>query len=300
MDINPTPTGGVDMGIDIDKPLTPPAGSPETPGGKFLESIPEVYRQKDWAQKLAQHDNPHEEFYKQFDNQVSLIGRKTEGVKVPGETATAEEWSTFHKSIGVPDTVDGYSYQLTAEVPEHLKPHVAEDHELIKVMKEAALAAGVRPDGFKKLTDAFDNYYINKLDASLKEMETNLNRLQETFTNKFGEKSGQILKNWEESVAGLKGTEQGAIIDALDPRLKAVLAEQYHNFATKYISEDKLNLNVPSTAASGVMNATEYGEKYAELFAQVRSSKPGSPEHLSATKKLKELRERGAETIFKK
>lgn len=284
------------MEINIDAPLPPQPG--DTPGGKFLEALPEAYRQKDWAQKLSQHENPQEEFYKQFDNQVSLIGRKTEGIKLPGEGATEDDWKNFHKSIGVPDTVDGYAYKLP-ELPAHLKEHFAEDAGLVKVMKEAALSAGVRPDSFGKMTEAFDKYVIAQAEAQIKGMSETLNKVESEFKAKFGERSKQVLDSFQASVMELNGTADADIMDALDPRVKAVIAAHHENFAKKYIREDKLDLNTPSSGGT-VMTANEYSEEYGKLFARVRGAQPGSADWLDASAKLKALKDKGASTTFAK
>lgn len=279
-----------------------PAGSPapeqQAPAVKpFLESLPQEYASQEWAQNFSKTSDPWAELAKSYANQQALIGKKAEGLRVPGEGATPEDWNNFHKSIGVPESADGYEYKAP-EVPEALKPYFATDENFLTAMKAAAIKAGVRPEGFKHLTEAFDQYYLSELQNSVQSAQQVMQKLETDFKSKFGEKSGQVLDSWKNSFSSMLGEKQATILDSLDPSIKVVLAEHYHNFASKYINEDSLNLGVPNVG-NQTMTQNEYGERYAELFARVRQTKPGSAEHQQAQNALKNLREQGSKTFAK-
>lgn len=283
---------GFSTEIDLNSPTSfdnqqQQSGAPASKG--FVDYVPEAYRGKDWVNQLSQSQDPMGEMFKQFDNQLSLIGRKAEGLRVPGEGAAPEDWQNFYKQIGVPDSPDKYDYEPPA-VDESLKPYYATDEKLIGVMKEAAMKAGLRPEGFKALAQAFDNYYLGELQQTATKTQEYLNRLENDFKQKHGERSQQILETWQNSLNDVS-QEQLAVIESLDPRVKVLLAEQFDKFAKKYVREDSLNLGVPSQTQA--MNATQYGEEYARAFAALRRANPGSPEYLDAKKAYENLRAKG-------
>jgi len=315
----PTQTpAGVAIEIDLNKPtdlskmtagtITNDGGTPGTPADagatkSFIDTLPEEYRTKEWAMNLNKrlstdpNLNPLHELVKEHDNQQSLIGRKADGLKVPGEGATAEEWKAFYNSIGVPETPDKYEYTAPGEVPEHLKEYFSPDEGLLSAMKEAAMRAGVRPEGFKLMAEALDKYTLDVLEKQHSEMDATLTKLETDFKQKYGEKSNQVLGSWEKSLATSLGTERAGILEQLDPRVKVVLAEHFHSFASKYISEDSLSLDVPNSGSA--MTKAEYEHRYEEGFGKVVAAKKnhgeGSAEHQAAKAELQKLKEIGAE-----
>lgn len=303
-EVQETATGfATDVDISAPTQLDPPPASAQQPGTDsgaqqskgFMDYVPEAYRSKDWVSNLSKTENPFGEMFKQFDNQISLIGRKNEGLRVPGEGATPEDWSNFHKAIGVPETPDKYEY-VAPQVDEKLKPYFATDDNLINTMKEAALRAGVRPEGFKHLTEAFDKYYVAELQKSVEGFNQTMAKLENDFKAKFGDQSNQVLDSWNRSFSGLSA-EQQALVKNLDPSIKVVLAEQYHNFSKKYVREGNLNLEMP--AENGGMTQAQYGDEYGKRFAALNKAHPGSPEYVEAKRALDNLRSMG-EQIFKK
>lgn len=294
--VSATPAGFATE-IEIDKPTIMPGQNttpaPATTGVKpFLESIPQEYAQKEWAQNFAKTENPLAELLKSYDNQIALVGKKNEGLRLPGEGATPEDWQNFHKAIGVPESADKYEYKAP-EVPEELKDYFQTDENFLSKIREAAIKAGVRPEGFKHLAEAYDQYYLSELQQAVNNTKAHMQKLEQDFKGKFGERSNQVLDSWKNSFSSMLGKEQAAVLDGLDPTVKVVLAEHFDNFAKKYVREDSLNLGVPS-AGNSVMTKAEYGERYEQLFAQVRGTTPGSAEHARANSALAALRSEAA------
>lgn len=52
------------------------------------------------------------ELARSFIETKKLVGQK--GVTVPGENATDQEWAAFHRSIGTPESADGYKISMPA------------------------------------------------------------------------------------------------------------------------------------------------------------------------------------------
>lgn len=77
----------------------------------WRQSLPEEYRESSWATK---YQTP-EEFYKGVDNMAKLVGKKSEGVTMPGDDATPEQWEEFYNGIGRPESPNGYKITLPEE-----------------------------------------------------------------------------------------------------------------------------------------------------------------------------------------
>ena len=291
--VNETPAGVV-TDIDIDKP-TPVTQAPPT-DNPFLKSAPEGYADKQWVQDLAKSENPMAELFKKVENQNQLIGKKSEGLKVPGEGATPEDWQAFHKAIGVPENVDGYAYEAP-QVPDNLKEFFQVDNDLMAAMKAAALKGGVTPQAFKEMAAAFDGYYLGQLQTAQANAQAAQEKIQAEFASKYGERSSEVLANWGK-LSAMAPEWTKPVFDALPDIAKTAIAAWADTVSGKYIKEDKLDFGNPTTQA-GIMSEAEYADKYGELFAKIRSNAPGSPEHEKANAEMKALRAQ-AEVVFKR
>src|ERR1051326_3864274 len=109
-EITETPAGH-SMGIDIDAPTALQQQQPTQVGAQFLNTVPDDYKEKDWVKDFAKRENPHAELFKEFENQKSLIGRKAEGLKVPGADAPDTDWQELYKALGVPEKPEDYKYE---------------------------------------------------------------------------------------------------------------------------------------------------------------------------------------------
>lgn len=75
----------------------------------------------------------------------SLEGRIGKGVEVPGEGATPEQIATFHRAIGVPETIEGYKLN----VPEGWEA----DMSLFGPLRDVALSGGMPASAWEAVTD---------------------------------------------------------------------------------------------------------------------------------------------------
>jgi len=78
-------------------------------------------------------------------------------IVVPGEGAKPEEIAAFHKAIGVPEKVEGYTFET---------PEGAElDSDIVTPLREVALKAGVPAAGFKALAEGLVAVQLDQLEA---------------------------------------------------------------------------------------------------------------------------------------
>lgn len=112
-------TGGLGDGIPAKTETPAPTSGP-------LDFIPEQYRGEAWATKYKTADD----FFKGFDNLTKLAGKKevTEGLKLPGEEASPEEWEKFYQGLGRPESFDKYELPKDLEAPEGYDLDAAREH----------------------------------------------------------------------------------------------------------------------------------------------------------------------------
>jgi hypothetical protein len=281
------------MDIDIDAPIKP--AGPSEAVQQFTSLLPEGYSDKPWVQELTKTANPLQELFNQHENQISLIGRKAEGLKVPAADASEDERKAFHKALGVPENVEDYKYEQP-EVPEPLKEFFKQDDDLLGAMRTAAQKAGITPEGFKEITKAFDGYYLNQLQTTIDAANQETARLETAFKQKYGDRSNAVLEQWG-ALAKQAPDWAVPVLESLPEVAKVALAAWSDNISSKYIKEDKIDLGVPTTGHG--LTQTEYGNQFAETFAALRAAKPGSAEHLKAQSAYDALRAKGAEQVFR-
>lgn len=286
-----TPTG-TSIQVDPDKPVALPPTEAEK---KFLEMVPEEYRESDWVKSFAGHDNPLEALFKEHANQRSLIGRKAEGLRVPADDAPADEWKAFHQAIGVPEKPEDYSY-TAPQVPEHLKEIAEVDDALLSAVRNAAIEGGLTKKGFQSVVDAFNTYYVDALNTADQEAKQTIAKLDTEFSQRYGARGPEVLSRWKQ-LSQMAPEWARPIFQNLAPPVQTALAAWADNVSTRYIKEDKLDLNLPTGAAG--LTQTGYGDKFAELFAKQRQYKPGSAERAKVDAEITALRGRASE-VFQK
>lgn len=143
-------------------PVTPPAAPPVAPAAGDPPVTPPVTppagdppASVDWRASITDPDAV--EFAKRIASpadavKVALDLRKLNGtmIKVPGKDATAEEKAKFNKAIGVPETVEGYKFELGREPTEADK---AIQGNLAKVALENGIPANAMTALSKAVTE---------------------------------------------------------------------------------------------------------------------------------------------------
>lgn len=288
--------GGVRIDVDISQPTAAQLAKPTEVQSSFLKSVPADFAEKPWVSELAKQENPMASMFKELENAHLLVGKKSEGLKVPAADAPVEEWQNFHKALGVPEKPDDYAYEAP-KPPAGLEQYYKTDDNLLKTMRDAAHKAGVTPQGWKQIAGAFDSFYEQSLKEAVSQADGQIKAVQDTFAKHYGEKSPQVLASLDKASSSAPDWAK-PVLDALQPATKAAIASLLHNFSTKYVSED--TLDVKGGASPTAMTQAEYGDRYEKLFAKVRetSKNPQSSEHLRAKQELANLRT-GAGDIFK-
>lgn len=246
--------GNVSAGVPTTPPNTDAGSAPTTPD--FLSFVPEAYREDPTVKDAAKSDKPFEAFFESFKYAQSQVGKQT-GLQVPGEGATEEQVKAFHKSLGVPDTVDGYEYSAPdiSQEAEELQTLLKGDEqsaEYMKSMKEIALKAGITPAQFKTLAAASDSMRLEQARQMFKaaeEIQTQRAAQQEEMFKKvYGDQAEYVKRIAKETIAKILPKE---VADTKDDQIAL-----YH--ALKFIHE-KVYKNDPVAIGGASSGGTASG-----------------------------------------
>lgn len=97
----------------------------------------------DGLKKVAEKFNTPADALKSYSE---LEGRLGKSVVIPGRDAKPEEVAAFHKKLGVPESPDGYKFELPKDLPEELQSDEAAQAstgEFLKAMHEAGAPPAV-------------------------------------------------------------------------------------------------------------------------------------------------------------
>lgn len=175
---------GVETHIDIGKDL--PTKAPFT--------VPPEYAEEPWVKDLQKAEDPNAELFKQHKHAQSLIGKKTEGVILPGPESTPEQIKAFRTSIGVPDSAAGYSYTPPVvtgdDKPLWDRLNATRSPAFLQAQKQAAWEEGLTPKQFQNQQEKVERAFI----AEFKESQTkNKAKWDETANKYLGARKDEIL-----------------------------------------------------------------------------------------------------------
>ncbi|MDE2100164.1 MAG: hypothetical protein KGL39_23110, partial [Patescibacteria group bacterium] len=104
---------GVSFAVDPSAPTAAQLAAPSEIQASWLKGLPEGYtpETKPWLGELAKNENPNLAMFKAYENQLKVVGAKSEGLKVPAVDAKPEEWQAFHKAIGALEKAEDYTYK---------------------------------------------------------------------------------------------------------------------------------------------------------------------------------------------
>jgi hypothetical protein len=294
--------GGAAIDIDLAAPTQLQMSAPTEIQKTWVDSVPAEYRGKDYVTELAKHQDPATELFKQFENQRSLVGQKDIGLQVPGDQAPEHEWRAFYTKLGAPESADKYTYEAP-KAPAGLEQYYKTDEKLLGFMRDTAFKSGMNQKQWDAMSKGFDNYYSEALQATHTEAQNYLKTLQDTFNKSYGEKAPQVMQAFDKAASSTPDFAK-AWINAQGAEGKAAMAALFHNFATKYVGEDKLDMtNTTGGATGSVMTPAQYGDEFEKRFAALRSAEKNhgasSGEYFASKKALAELQAVGKD-IFSK
>ncbi len=215
----------------------------------FLEGLPEEMRANPSITKFK--DVPG--MAKSYIELEKLINAK--GVIIPGDSASEQEVADFHKTLGRPDTSEGYQF----EAIEGLDGRIAPSEESTKAFKDMAHKLGLNP---KVATELRKWYFAEQANA--------LKGFDEATTNEAKETETLLRKDWGSKYTENKALAQKVLKAYGDESLASLIKEEGSNPAFikllasvgAHLSEDKLG---PKGSGGGTLTAAEATAKIAEI-----------------------------------
>ncbi len=108
---------------------------------------------------------------------LSLRKKMGESSRIPSEGAEKEEWSGFYRSLGAPESPDGYT------VPEGISDELS---GTISNMRKSALEKGVTTGQWEELVTPLANLEKERMEKQSTAKETALEQWKQTAKEKYG------------------------------------------------------------------------------------------------------------------
>lgn len=200
-------------GTEATIPNSPTPAAP-TPV-EFANIIPQDYADKGWVQDVKDING----LFKMTDDLKSEMGKR------PGGIPQADgDWGEFNKALGVPESIEGY---------EGLSTPMEGNEGFQTAMKEAALAAGLRPQQMAAM-DAAANKFAEDNPAT---PESNEVEFEQMVAETFGERKDEALQNTKALIEAHTPEKFKPDVDGLSNKNLTIMASVLDSIQQKYINE---------------------------------------------------------------
>lgn len=213
---------------------------PPSAGGGFYDGLSDDTRNNPSMMKFKGKSG--EDVAKSYIELSSKIGAK--GLIVPGENASEQEVSDYHKALGRPDLAAGYNLQL----PEGAHKGVISTPEGQKEFKEECFKNGLSA----KQAEGLYGWYTNKLSNTLTQNDEKQTADKNTAETELRSKWGMVYDNKvalaQNVLSKFGGDKMQSLIDS-GVGNNPVLIEMLANIGDK-LSEDVLGPNGKSSTGA--------------------------------------------------
>lgn len=170
----------------------PPAAAPPS----FDTFVPADMRDKPWAKDLLATQNPWETIVKNYANAQEYLGKKEVFTPPDPTTATPEQIKDFHKALGVPETVDKYTYTPpdVKELPELVQQAWQKnlDPAFTKAVQEKAYELGITQKQFDGLASIVDAAALSNIQAIVKSTQDFEANRKSVLTSIYGDQTDYV------------------------------------------------------------------------------------------------------------
>jgi hypothetical protein len=221
---------------------------------------------------------------KSYKETKSLVGKK---FTPPSSDATPEEKASFYKSLGVPDSVDGYGLAAPDNLPEELKDKY--DGESLKEFASAAHKLNLTPEQAKGLQAWYDERQISELERFREWNAAEDVKFQGMMEKSFGGGMDKALAATSAALNKYVPEEmRGAVLDA-PAHVIAAFAHAINGMQKEYGAEDRGPIGSSHTPAQ---SAQELRAELHKVIASKEYTNPmasGKSAHEEARRKANEL-----------
>jgi len=181
---------------------------PDAPGNESFSDAPD-YREsfppelKTSMEKFATPQSLAEGYFALEKDASRLRNeRDAKGIIPPGENATPEEISAFHKALGTPDTPEGYEL-VKPELPEGM----IYDEERTAAFAALAHSKGVSKEAFQALHDAWNEYAKDEFEKQTAEAQKFLDESTATMKKEWGKDFDSNLAQADKAIDRIFGED---------------------------------------------------------------------------------------------
>ena len=245
---------------------------------------------ENWTDKYGEENKAHLSRYKDLDSLVNshISQRKKFSkdpstlIEIPREGSTDEVNSAWAKAHGVPDTIDGYKYELSNELATKLGPL---DDKKMAGIREFAQKKNWSPTDFKDALDLYHNMMVGDIGTAQTTFNEKQTELQEAGVAELkkewlGEYDNKVL-NANAVLRKYGGEEAVAEFNAQNSPKMAKFLDNIHSA----MSED----TIKGLSTSAAPTATNIKSRIADIRASMDAIMKESPSNFKANAKFKEL-----------
>jgi len=157
----------------------------------------------DYKEKYTEFKTP-EDVVKGYDGLVRKLGKNP--LVKPADDAPEEDKQKFNaelrKLYGVPESQDAYTFDKSEGLPEEVSALLSD--EKIAPYKEAALKAGVTPEGFKAMFEVYQQDLVSSLtsqhEQGMQTHEQAVTELKKEWGDKYDSKVAAAKKIFESNI----------------------------------------------------------------------------------------------------
>lgn len=258
-------------------PTETPTETTETPTENWYDSLPDDYKSNSNVTKYKSQ----EEFIKGHINLSKKIGEK--GLLKP---ETEEDWNNAYAFLGKPETIEGYEYTPSEELPDELKLN----EQMATSFKEVAHEIGLNPNQYKKLMGSYISMTEQGFKARQEQTQAELlaseKELKETWGQAFDqniEMARNIVKKYDNG---------GKLTELLDTPLpngsslgnNPVLLNMLANLAKTTMEDGGL-----VGRGAGIPTSEDLEEELGKLRNNPAYFDTNHPEHKQITRKVSSI-----------
>lgn len=192
------------------------------------------------------------ESYRQLEQHLAQSRR------VPGQDATPEEWAKFHRSMGAPESEDGY------KVPDSKHEDAV---AMLSGLRKTALEHGVPSETWEKIATGVSGFLDEKAEAIAAETGKRAESYQEKLKELYGSEVDQKKTQADSVLKRLVGDDQ-EFLDTLGktgvlqhPGLTDLLVK-----VSEIVSEDQITGGLGGTAAPADQDPLKLASRGLELL----------------------------------
>lgn len=266
-----------------------PTGGASTPAlNEAQQLFAERFANNETFKPFLSHEDP-------FQAVAERLSTPVEGLKVPGENATAEELSAWRKAIGAFDTAEGYKYEPPTTDDEALKallPSADTPMPFAEAFAEIAAKTNMPESTWKEITAGYNQMLIESAKIEQEMMAKASQTIAENWKKAHGENAPQVGQVFQKYFA-TASPEESQILSTLSAEQVAALGSAIYKHDRMVMSEDGIDTK---NIGSSTLSETDYVLKRSELLAQKakldREGKAWSVEARKIQAELKQLSDR--------